>query len=157
MIKAISCGGVVIHKNKVLVLYRSQNGRHAGWVMPKGTLEAGETYKQAALREVKEEAGVTANIVKYIGKTRYNFKGDQGLINKTVYWYLMTADSFYCRPQAEEYFADAGYYKRHEAYYLLKFHDERQMMDRAYFEYADLKKSTEWNKNNTLFFKRNLK
>ena len=157
MVDAISCGGVVIHKNKVLLLYKNQNGKHMGWVMPKGTLEPGESYKQAALREVKEETGVTAKIVKYIGKTHYNFRGSQDLVNKTVYWYLMTTDSFYCKPQAEEYFADVGYYKQHEAYHLLKFHDEKQILKRAYAEYAVLRKGKEWNKNNSLFFRRNLK
>ena len=110
-----------------------------GWVLPKGTLEPGETYKAAALREVKEETGVTAKVRKYIGKTQYSFyavySAERQKISKTVYWYLMSANSFECRPQAEEYFADAGFYKEHEAYHLLKFHDERQIMSRAFTEY----------------------
>jgi ADP-ribose pyrophosphatase YjhB (NUDIX family) len=135
VIEEISCGGVVIYKNKALLLYKNQNGRYMGWVLPKGAIEEGETYKKTALREVKEETDVSAKIVKYIGKTRYNFRGDQDIIYKTVYWYLMASDSFCCKPQAEEYFADAGYYKKHEAYYLLKFHDEKQILKKAYNEY----------------------
>jgi len=73
VIQVVSCGGVVIHKNKILCLYKNQNGRYMGWVMPKGATEEGETYKQTAIREVKEETGVNARIVKYIGKTQYNF------------------------------------------------------------------------------------
>ena len=42
MIEAVSCGGVVIHRGKVLLLYKNQNGRYIGWVMPKGTVEKGE-------------------------------------------------------------------------------------------------------------------
>jgi ADP-ribose pyrophosphatase YjhB (NUDIX family) len=59
-VAAVSCGGVVIYKGKVLLLYKNQNGKYMGWVMPKGTLEANETHKQAALREVKEESGVSS-------------------------------------------------------------------------------------------------
>lgn len=140
MIEATSCGGVVIHRGKVLLLYKNQNGRYMGWVMPKGTLEEGETFKQAALREVKEETGANAKIIKYIGKTTYTFQGNIDIINKTVHWYLMSTDSFYCKPQAEEFFVDAGFYKQHEAYYLLKFNDERQMMKRAYTEYLQHRK-----------------
>ena len=143
--EAKSCGGVVIYKGKVLLLYKNQNGRYMGWVMPKGTIESGETYKQTALREVREETGVRAKIIQYIGKTQYNFRGSDEMINKTVYWYLMTTDSFYCKPQAEEYFADAGFYKQHEAYHLLKFHDERQIMRKAYTEYNDLRRANDWN------------
>ena len=139
MIEAVSCGGVVIHKGKVLLLYKNQNGRYMGWVMPKGTVEQGETFEQTALREVREETGAQAEIISYIGKTQYTFRGNDDLVNKTVHWYLMTTNSFYCKPQAEEFFSDAGFYKQHEAYYLLKFHDEKQIMRRAYSEYNDVR------------------
>jgi len=157
VIEAVSCGGVVIHKGKVLLLYKNQNGRYMGWVLPKGTLEQDETFKQTALREVKEETGVTARVVKYLGKTNYNFRGHEEMVNKTVHWYLMTTDSFYCKPQAEEFFCDAGFYKQHEAYHLLKFHDEKQILRRAFIDYNELGRQNEWNRNNKLFFKSNLR
>lgn len=144
MIEAVSCGGVVIHRGKVLLLYKNQNGRYMGWVMPKGTVEQGETFKQTALREVKEESGATAKIIKYIGKTNYSFQANIGNVNKTVHWYLMTTDSFHCKPQTEEFFVDAGFYKQHEAYYLLKFNDERQIMKRAYSEYIEYRKKNKF-------------
>ena len=111
MIEAVSCGGVVIYKWKILLLYKNQNGRYMGWVLPKGTVEENETYRQTALREVKEESGATGEIIKYVGKTQYTFKGSEDTVSKTVHWYLMSANSFYCKPQSEEYFADAGFYK----------------------------------------------
>jgi 8-oxo-dGTP pyrophosphatase MutT (NUDIX family) len=131
---AVSCGGVVIFKSKVLLLYKNHTGKYMGWVMPKGTIEQDESYKQAALREVKEESGVNARVVKYIGKTQYTFQGQSEIVCKTVHWYLMTTNSFLCKP--EEYFADVGFYKQHEAYHLLKFHDEKQIMKRAFQEYV---------------------
>jgi len=140
MILAVSCGGVVIHRGKVLLLYKNQNGKYIGWVMPKGTNEVGETYKETAVREVKEETQVNAKIEKYIGKTEYNFQAADDTIKKTVHWYLMSSDTFHCKPQAEEYFADAGYYKQHEAYHLLKFNDEKRILRRAYAEYNSLKR-----------------
>ena len=138
MTEAVSCGGVVIHDGKVLLLYKNQNGRYMGWLLPKGTVEPGETYQQTALREVKEETNSDAEIVKYIGKTQYTFRGNEDIVSKTVHWYLMVTDSFDCKPQAEEFFVDAGFYKQHEASYLLKFHDEKQMMRRAFMEYNQL-------------------
>ncbi len=145
MIESVSSGGVVFHKGKVLLLYKNQNGRYTGWVMPRGTMEEGETTKDTAIRELKEEAGVTGKIVKYIGKTQYTFRGDEDTVRKTVHWYLMVCESFYCKPQAEEHFTDAGFYKQHEAYHLLKFQDEKQIMKRAYNEYNDLRRSKDWN------------
>lgn len=147
MVEAVSCGGVVIFRGKILILYKNQNGKYMGWVLPKGTVEAGETHEQTALREVREETGVKGEIVKYIGKTQYVFRNGNDVINKTVHWYLMFANSYYCKPQSEEFFADAGYYKFHEAYHLLKFNDERQMLKKAYSEYSSLKKNRNgsWN------------
>ena len=65
-------------------------------------------------------------------------------VEKEVHWYLMRAGSYYSRPQREEYFTDSGYYKYHEAYHLLKFSNERQILERAYGEYLDLKKANLW-------------
>lgn len=149
MIESVSCGGVVFHKGKVLLLYKNQNGRYTGWVMPRGTIEPGETTKETALRELKEEAGVIGKIVKYIGKTQYTFRGDSDTVRKTVHWYLMVTDSFYCKPQAEEFFTDAGFYKQHEAYHLLKFHDEKQIMKKAYSEYNEFRRSKEFSQKKT--------
>ena len=58
MIEATSCGGVVIFRGKILLLYKNYKHRYDGWVLPKGTVEAGEEYKQTALREVKEETNL---------------------------------------------------------------------------------------------------
>ena len=100
MIQATSCGGVVIFRGKILVLYKNYKNKYEGWVLPKGTVEPGEEYKDTAAREVLEETGVAANIIKY--------------------------------------------YKFHEAYHLLKFANEKQILERAYNEYVDLKKSNLW-------------
>ena len=57
MIEATSCGGVVIFRGKILLLYKNYRNKYEGWVLPKGTVEAGEDYQDTALREVREEAG----------------------------------------------------------------------------------------------------
>ena len=44
MIEATSCGGVVIYRGKILALYKSYKNRYEGWVLPKGTVEPGETH-----------------------------------------------------------------------------------------------------------------
>ena len=59
MENAVSCGGVVIFRGKILLLYKNYHNRYEGWVLPKGTVENGETHEQTALREVHEETGLT--------------------------------------------------------------------------------------------------
>ena len=65
-------------------------------------------------------------------------------VEKDVHWYLMMGESYYSKPQREEYFMDSGFYKYHEAYHLLKFANEKQILEKAYNEYLDLKKSNLW-------------
>ena len=144
MIEATSCGGVVIFRGKILLCIRISRTKYEGWVLPKGTVEAGEEYKDTALREVLEESGARASIIKYIGKSEYTFSVPEDTVDKEVHWYLMMADSYYSKPQREEYFVDSGFYKYHEAYHLLKFANEKQILEKAYHEYLDLKKKNLW-------------
>ena len=51
MIEATSCGGVVIFRGKILLLYKSYKNKYEGWVLPKGTVEAGEEYKDKCWRK----------------------------------------------------------------------------------------------------------
>ena len=80
MTKATSCGGVVIFRGKILLLYKNYRNKYEGWVLPKGTVESGEEFKETALREVKEETGVDASIVKYVGKSQYSFNTSQDVV-----------------------------------------------------------------------------
>lgn len=84
MIEAISCGGVVIFRGKILLLYKNYRNRYEGWVLPKGTVEEGEEYNETALREVREETGVSANIIKYVGKSQYSFNTPKDVVVKDV-------------------------------------------------------------------------
>ncbi len=144
MIEATSCGGVVIYRGKILVLYKKYKNKYEGWVLPKGTVESGETYEETAIREVREESGANAMVRQYIGVTEYAFNTNEDMVFKTVHWYLMAACSYYSKPQREEFFEDSGYYKYHEAYHLLKFPNERQILEQAYDKYNELKQQDGW-------------
>ena len=144
MINAVSCGGIVIFRGKILVLYKNFKGRYEGWVLPKGTVEQGEAFTDTALREVREESGAKATIMKYIGTSHYTFEVPEGAVDKQVHWYLMMGSSYYSKSQWEEYFIDSGYYKYHEAYHLLKFTNERQILEKGYSTYMEMKKSGLW-------------
>jgi 8-oxo-dGTP pyrophosphatase MutT (NUDIX family) len=141
MEKAVSCGGVVIFRGKILLLYKNYHNRYEGWVLPKGTMEEGETREATALREVKEEAGVKAQINEYVGKSEYSFNIPGDVVEKEVHWFLMTSDSYYSKPQREEFFYYSGYYKFIEAYHLLKFPNEKMILEKAYNRYVELNKN----------------
>ena len=108
MTEATSCGGVVIFRGKILLLYKSYKNRYDGWVLPKGTVEKGENHEETALREVKEETDADARIVKYVGKSEYSFYSFHEQIVKSVHWYLMESDNYHSRPQKEEFLWTQG-------------------------------------------------
>ena len=144
MKEAVSCGGVVIYRGKILLLFKNYHDRFIGWVLPKGTVESGEEFPETALREVKEESGANGTIVSYLGTSEYEFNIPDDTVNKTVHWYLMAGDSYYSKPQREEFFTDSGYYKYHEALFLLKYDNERAILENAYHKYQELRKSGQW-------------
>lgn len=59
------------------------------WGLPKGAVSQGETSEQAALREVHEETGIRAQIVKPLDTIEYYFRAGDTLIHKRVDFYLM--------------------------------------------------------------------
>ena len=114
------------------------------WIGVGGHFEYAESPEECLLREVKEETGASATIIQYVGKSHYSFTVPHDTVEKDVHWYLMMGESYYSKPQREEYFMDSGFYKYHEAYHLLKFANEKQILEKAYNEYLDLKKSNLW-------------
>lgn len=65
------------------------------WDFPKGKIEKGETKHQAALRELDEETGLSAEILPgFEEQFSYWFRDfqDARLINKTVYFFIGCAD-----------------------------------------------------------------
>ncbi len=85
--RQLSAGGLVVRDGKVLLI-ATAGGRR--WQIPKGHLEPGERIEQAALREVREETGVTARIVSVLPAVDYTFVGKDGRrIRKHVDYYLL--------------------------------------------------------------------
>lgn len=78
-----AAGGVVIDDaGRVLVVHRP---RYDDWSLPKGKLDAGETWEAAALREVEEETGVRCELGAALPPVHYDVRGRL----KEVRWWVM--------------------------------------------------------------------
>lgn len=71
-----------------ILLISTQSGRR--WQLPKGHIEEGETAEQAALREVREETGVTGRVMAPLSEVEYWFveKGARR-VHKRVDYFLL--------------------------------------------------------------------
>jgi 8-oxo-dGTP pyrophosphatase MutT (NUDIX family) len=82
-----SAGGLVVDGARILLI-STQSGRR--WQLPKGHIEEGETPEQAAVREVREETGVSGRIVAPLSDVEYWFveRGTRR-VHKRVDYFLL--------------------------------------------------------------------
>ena len=81
-----AAGGVVMRDGQVAVVHRP---RYDDWTLPKGKLDSGESFEEAAVREVEEETGVRGVLVRELPATTYNVAGRQ----KVVRYWLMDVEN----------------------------------------------------------------
>ena len=131
----ISAGGVAYRREgeaiEIAIISVGEQGR---WQLPKGLIDKNETSEQAALREVREEAGIETEIIDLIDKVEYWYYAKRGgkriRFHKFVYFYLLeyrsgdTADHDREVNEARWVDIDAGLN-------MLTFKSEKDMVARA--------------------------
>jgi len=84
-----AAGGIVIRplgggRFEVACIFREARG---DWTFPKGKLDLGESFEQAALREVLEETSMNCEVIRFVGTTNYTHRKGKP---KIVAYYLMS-------------------------------------------------------------------
>lgn len=101
------------------------------WQLPKGIIDPGETPEQAALREVREEAGIECELIEPIETIEYWFvdsrSGTQVRIHKFVHFYLMRYISGDVADHDHEV-AEARWFPVDEAIGTLAFDSEKSVV-----------------------------
>ena len=80
-----SAGLAIIYDNKILLAHTTSRGWYGSYGIPKGGIDDGESKLDAAIRETKEEVGITIP-KKLIDKTEHTFLVGN---NKVVYYYIV--------------------------------------------------------------------
>ncbi len=82
-----AAGGVVLRGGHVLLVHRP---RYDDWTLPKGKLDRGESFEDAALREVREETGLSCALGDELPATEYRDNKDRPKLVR--YWAMEVTD-----------------------------------------------------------------
>lgn len=124
-----SAGGLVVHGARILLI-STQAGRR--WQLPKGHIEAGETPEQTAVREVREETGVTGRVVAPLPGVEYWFieRGSRR-VHKWVDYFLLSYVSGDPTDFDAREVSGAGWFSWDEGIAKLTFENERKVVVQA--------------------------
>ncbi|HEX8053666.1 MAG TPA: NUDIX hydrolase [Thermoleophilaceae bacterium] len=95
MSEVLAAGGVVRRDGLVAVVHRP---KYDDWTLPKGKLDEGESFEEAALREVEEETGLRCELGEELESTTYR---DRHGREKLVRYWAMTPASGEFEPNRE--------------------------------------------------------
>ena len=90
-----AAGGVVLHEGQIAVVHRP---KYDDWSLPKGKLDPGETWEEAALREVEEEIGLRCTLGEELPHVEY---ADRKGREKVVRYWLMEVEGGEFAPNDE--------------------------------------------------------
>jgi 8-oxo-dGTP pyrophosphatase MutT (NUDIX family) len=127
LIREFSAGGVTVRKFRgrpFVAAVRVKGGTVLA--LPKGQIDAGERAAEAAAREVREEAGVTGELVEKLGDVRYWYQRDGERVLKVVSFFLFRYRSGSVRDHDHEV-DSAEWVPLDEAPRLLAYKGEREM------------------------------
>jgi 8-oxo-dGTP diphosphatase len=84
MAEVEAAGGVVLDEDgRVVLVHRP---RYDDWTLPKGKLDPGESFEEAALREVEEETGLRCGLVRELPSIEY--RDAKGRPKVVRYWLM---------------------------------------------------------------------
>jgi 8-oxo-dGTP pyrophosphatase MutT (NUDIX family) len=124
-----SAGGLVVRDGAILLI-STQEGKR--WQLPKGHIEEGETAEQAAVREVKEETGITGRVVARLPEVEYWYveKGKLRVHKRVDYFLLDYQDGDAADFDAQEV-SGAAWFSWDEGLGKLSFDNERRVAEQA--------------------------
>lgn len=129
VVREPTAGGIIFRRTadgKTIEILMIQDAKDR-WTIPKGHIEEGETAKQTAAREIKEETGLKEiKVMDWLGKINFRYRRQQTLV-------LMTTDIFLA-----EALGDTNHIKKEDWMNGIKWFSSAEALDKI--EYEDIGK-----------------
>lgn len=134
-LEQVSAGGVAFRRAGLNVeIAIILTDREKRWQLPKGLVDPGETAEQAAVREVREEAGIETDLVAPIDTIEYwfysNWDNTKRRTHKSVHFFLLEYRSGNVEDHDHEV-AEARWVEIGEAVETLAFNSEKDVVEKA--------------------------
>jgi len=134
-VEQVSAGGIAFRRTadgyEIAIISVVPSRR---WQLPKGLIDAGETPEIAALREVREEAGIETDLLAPVEKIEYWYvgenRGERVRFHKSVHFFLLAYRSGTVENHDAEV-AEARWVKIAEAVQMLAFKGEKEVVEKA--------------------------
>jgi ADP-ribose pyrophosphatase YjhB (NUDIX family) len=127
-----SAGGVVVRLIEGAPHILLIRDPYRKWGLPKGHLEAGEGFPEAALREVREETGLDdLRLGPDLGEIDWTFRKENRLIHKYCRFYLMTSPEGDPFPEVSEGITECRWLPVHEAVRTVAYDNARIVLRRG--------------------------
>jgi diadenosine hexaphosphate hydrolase (ATP-forming) len=130
VVREPTAGGIVYRRSKKgeveILLIQDSKGR---WTIPKGHIEEGETARQTAEREIREETGLQEMTVQdWLGKINFRYRRANSLVLMTTEIFLVKAGGNDSAVKPEKWMTSLGWLPANDALDKIEYEDIGKLM-----------------------------